>query len=350
MKGNSYQVGMFDEENRLAAVSALKDPLEELQKHIDFEIFRGLLEELLVKPEPKGQGGRKAYDVVMMFKILILQRLYNLSDEQLEFQITDRLSFSRFLRLHLGEKIPDCTTIWRFREALHEVNGERKLFDLFGARLGAAGVFARNGSIVDATIVEVPRQRNSRMENEMIKNGVTPPEWEQKPEKLCQKDVEARWTKKHEETFYGYKDHVKTDIGTRLITAYEVTSANVHDSVVLTQLLEEEDRNRVLFADSAYKSKAMDAELKARGIAGCIHEKGVRGRLLSAGQILLNREKSRIRVLVEHVFGFMENSMNGIYLRCIGLKRTRGVIGLMNLTHNLCRYVQLLRLERVAAA
>ncbi len=111
----SYQVSFFDESQRIAALSRLNDPLEELAKRIDFEMFRPILTEALRKADRKSPAGRKPLDVILMFKALIIQRLFNLSDEQLEYQITDRLSFSRFFGLHIGETIPDYTSFWGFR-------------------------------------------------------------------------------------------------------------------------------------------------------------------------------------------------------------------------------------------
>ncbi len=255
----SYQVSFFDESQRLAALSRLNDPLEELAKRIDFEMFRPILTEALRKAERKGPAGRKPLDVILMFKALIIQRLFNLSDEQLEYQITDRLSFTRFLGLHIGETIPDYTSFWGFREALAEKGLERQLFEHFAAKLEAEGVLAKTGSIIDATIVEVPRQRNNREENERIKAGQVPAEWDDA--KRAHKDTDARWVKKNGVSFFGYKDHIKTDSGTNLITDYRVTSANVHDSVPFEELVRESDRGTSLHADSAYKSAENDERL-----------------------------------------------------------------------------------------
>ncbi len=112
--------GFFDQDIRLSKLTALGDPLHRLSKGIDFEIFRGILEEKLSKL-PKGKGGRRPYDYVMMFKILVLQRYYNLSDEQVEFQINDRMSFMRFLDLSIADDIPDSRTVWNFRERLTDL-------------------------------------------------------------------------------------------------------------------------------------------------------------------------------------------------------------------------------------
>jgi transposase, IS5 family len=342
----SFQPSFFDESERLAALSRLKDPLEELAKRIDFEMFRSVLTDALrAKPDRKSPAGRKPLDVILMFKALVIQRLFNLSDEQLEYQITDRLSFTRFLGLHIGETIPDYTSFWGFREALAEKGLERELFDHFAARLEAEGVFAKTGSIIDATIVQVPRQRNSREENATIKAGQVPAEWED--QKRAHKDTDARWVKKNGVNSYGYKDHIKTDAGTNLITNYVVTSANVHDSVPFAELLDESDQGKTLHADSAYKSSESDKLLATFGIDNQVHEKGNRGAALTETQRRHNWQKSKIRALVEHVFGFMENSMNGICLRTIGMKRAKCVIGLTNLVYNFCRYAQLVRLGRV---
>src|ERR1035437_4636434 len=343
-----YQPSFFDESERLTALSQLRDPLEELSRYIDFELFRPELAAVFARSaEPV--AGRKPYDVVLMFKILILQRLVNLSDEQTEYQITDRLSFTRFLGLRLGSKIPDFTTVWRFREALTTAEVVKRLFDQFTAQLARQGVLTKAGVIVDASIVEVPRQRNTREENAEIKAGQTPAAWTEQPRKLAQKDVDARWTKKGGETFYGYKDHVRTDAGTVLITDYVVTPATVHDSQALPELVGPQDRGQSLWADSAYKRAATDAQLKRWGVDTQTHEKGPRGADLSAAQKAHNRQKSKIRCLVEQIFGYIENSMHGPELEYIGLARISTGIGLANLTYNLCRYVQLIRLGRVAA-
>ena len=153
----SYQPSFFDDSNRLTALRRLGDPLMELSKHIDCEMFRPKLEEALRKEDRKSPAGRKPLDVIVMFKAILLQKFYNISDEQLEFQITDRYSFTNFLGLYGVSKVPDFTTFWKFRDQLATKGIERELFDLFHAKLEQEGVFAKAGSIVDATIVEVPR-------------------------------------------------------------------------------------------------------------------------------------------------------------------------------------------------
>ena len=204
------QKTLLDEENRLELLSQLGDPLEILNRVIKWEKFRSVLNQGCRK-EDTGKGGRPSYDVVMMFKILVLQRLYNLSDDQTEYQINDRMSFMRFLGINLCDKVPDAKTIWKFKNDLAETKTVNTLFCMFDEYLEKEGLISHKGTIVDATFVDAPRQRNSRDDNKKIKNGEIPEEWE-KPEnksKLAQKDTDADWTKKNGERHFGYKDHVK---------------------------------------------------------------------------------------------------------------------------------------------
>ena len=336
--------GFFDEEFRLEKLSEQKDPLVKLKERIDFELFRPLLEETFHKQD-KGIGGARPYDYVLMFKILILQRYYNISDDKMEFFILDRLSFMRFLGLSLGDKVPDAKTIWLFREQLTKNNLAEKLFDLFKEELHKKNLIVNEGKIVDASFVEVPIQRNSREENKQIKEGKTPDDWKEKPNKLEQKDVDARWTKKNGKSYYGYKDHVKADEKSKLIDTYTVTDASVHDSQETEPLLTEEDKGQSLHADSAYSGEPVAQVVEKKEMVNHIHEKGYRNHPLTEGQKANNKIKSKTRVRVEHVFGFIENSMNGSFIRTIGIKRATAVIGLMNLTYNMFRYMQLVSLQ-----
>ena len=132
---------------RLSKLSKLGDPLEKLRKGVDFEMFRTLLEDSLSK-EPKGPGGRPPYDYVMMFKILILQRYFNLSDDQAEYQINDRMSFMRFLDLTIADDVPDSKTIWDFREKLTDLGLVEELFSLFLNELDRLGLIVNDGKII----------------------------------------------------------------------------------------------------------------------------------------------------------------------------------------------------------
>ena len=304
------QSGFFDAEKRLAALSKKGDPLEAIAALVPWESFRADIEAVALTPdaEKKSRAGRKPFDAILMFRMLILQSLYNLSDEQIEYQVRDRMSFTRFLGLEFEDDIPDGTTLWVFREKLSQAGLVEKLFERFNQHLNAKGYIARGGQMVDATIVPVPKQRNSREENETVKRGETPAAWEEKPAKNRQKDKDARWTKKHGKSFFGYKNHVNADKTHKLIRDYEVTDAAVHDSRVLETLLDKTNTSKDVFGDSAYRSAEAEEKLAARGFRSRICVRGTRGRPLSKARAAANRAKSRIRARIEHVFGTQETA------------------------------------------
>ena len=299
------QTGFFDVERRLEAISAKGDPLETIKKIVPWEDFRADIEGVTetTPEERKSNAGRKPYDAILKFKIVVLQSLHNLSDEQTEYLIRDRLSFMRFLDLELEDPVPDATTIWLFREALAQAGLIDKLFERFGQHLEAEGYIARGGQIIDATIVPVPKQRNTKEENEAIKAGKTPEGWEQQPAKNAQKDKDARWTKKNDASFYGYKNHVGVDKAHKLIRRWDATDAAVHDSQKLDDVLDLSNTGNGVWADSAYRSVQIEARLKAKGLQSRIHRRAARNHPLSERQTSANTTRSRVRARVEHVFG-----------------------------------------------
>jgi IS5 family transposase len=343
------QMGFHDLDKRLEAISAKGDPLEVINATIPFESFRAEIEAVvrLAPEERKSKAGRKPYDAVLMFKILVLQTLYNLADEQLEYLIRDRLSFMRFLGLGLEDEVPDATTVWLFREALATAGLIEELFARFGQHLQAKGYIARGGQIIDASIVAAPRQRNTREENEAIKAGETPQGWTEKPAKNAQKDKDARWTKKHGKSFYGYKNHIGVDRTHKLIRRYAPTDASVHDSQKLDDVLDKSNTGKDVWADSAYRSAESEAKLEANGYKSRVHTRVARNRPLSQRAKAANTTRSRVRARVEHVFGHQHTSMGGKIVRTIGMARAAAKIGMMNLVYNMQRLVQL---GRVAAA
>src|ERR1700680_723261 len=260
------QMGFYDLDKRLEAISAKGDPLELIKATVPWESFRAEIEAVTrAKPEErKSTAGRKPYDAILMFKILVLQTLHNLADEQLEYLIRDRLSFMRFLDLGLEDPVPDATTVWLFREALAKAGLVAKLFVLFNQHLEAKGYIARGGQIVDATILSTQVQHNSRSENEAIKAGKTPEGWQEKPAKNAQKDKDARWTKKHDHSFYGYKNHIGIDRMHKLIRRYAETDASVHDSQKLDDVLDKSSTGAGVWANRAYRSDEIEAKLEAQ--------------------------------------------------------------------------------------
>ena len=340
------QRGFFTEEDRLLRLSSMGDPLEKVAGSVDFEIFRPLLNQVFQK-EPVAPGGRPAWDYVLMFKILLLQQWYSIADDMTEYLINDRLSFQRFLGLSLGDKVPDSKTIWLFREKLTKSGVSREVFELFTRKMEEQGVITRKGSLVDASFVEAPRQRNTRDENKKIKEGEGGDLWEDNIHKGRQKDKDARWTKKNNETHYGYKDHVKVDRDSKMIVAYSVTHAAVHDRQEAVGLIDGKDKE--LHADSAYAGEELRKSLlkKNPGLRLKISEKGCRHKYLTEEQIVNNREKSKVRARVEHVFGHMTNSFGKIFVRTVGIVRAGCQIALKNLAYNLQRYECLLRLKKI---
>ena len=329
------QTGLLDWHIRFQQLDAGGDPLPKLKKLVNWERFRPELEGLRDK-ERKSNAGRKPFDVVLMFKVLVLQSLYNLSDEKIEFQIRDRISFMRFLDLSLGDAAPDQKTIWLFREQLTEAGLIKRLFEEFDAFLEEKGFSARKGQIIDASIVEAPRQRNSRDENRQIKAGQSPEDWSE--QKKRQKDIDARWTKKNGQNYYGYKNHIDVDVKHKLIRDYEVTPASVHDSQVFEDLLDEANSSRDVWADSAYRSEDKLKELKKRKYREHLQRKGCRHKKLTDREAQGNRTRSRIRSRVEHVFGVQAKRAGRLIVRAIGLVRVMAKVGLRNLAYNLDRY------------
>ena len=337
--------GLFDLQMRVDQLNEFGNPLDRLNECIDWEMFRPQLKTIRDK-QRKSPAGRKPYDVVVMFKILILQSLYNLSDHQIEFQIKDRLSFMNFLGLSLGDRVPDETTVWLFREQLKAAELIDPLFEQFEAFLDEAGFQAQKGQIIDASIVPAPKQRNSREENEQIKAGQTPKDWDKNPAKKRQKDTDARWTKKRNKSYFGYKNHISVDVKHKFVRRFHVTDAATHDSQAMDDVLDETNSNGDVYADSAYRSEETSDWLENNGYRDRIHQKGYRNQPLTKRQQAANQKKSRIRARVEHVFGVQAQIAGQVVVRTIGIIRAKVKIGLRNLAYNINRYAVLLAQEQ----
>jgi len=351
MKG---QLGFFDLDERYAQLSQSGDPLERLSAAVNFEAFRYRLDKAL-KRSDGAKGGRPSYDVVLMFKVLILQTLYTLSDEQTEFMIRDRLSFMRFLGLGMKDPVPDATTIWLFREHLARANAIDKLFARFDKVLIEKGYLAMSGQIMDASIVPAPKQRNSDGEQQAIKEGRVPEDWRDKPAKLRQKDRDARWTVKFSKArpredgveqrdlavpAFGYKNHISTDRRHGLIRKWTVTDAAAHDGARLKDLLDKSNTASAVWADTAYRSKKNEASMEKNGFVSQVHRKKPKGRPMPERTSKANGRKSKVRAKVEHVFAAQKHRM-GLFVRTVGIQRARTKIGLANLAYNMQRLVWL---------
>ena len=348
------QAGFWDVDERYARLSEAGDPLEKLNTVVPWEMFRKPLAKAL-KRSDGAKGGRPPYDPVMMFKILVLQALYSLSDDQAEFQIMDRRTFGRFLGLlDAGDRVPDAKTIWLFREHLVQAGAVENLFARFDRHLSKAGYLAMGGQIVDATVVAAPKQRNTDDEKADIKAGTIPDAWKGKPAKLRQKDRDARWTvkfskakvdeegKEHKRDIavpiFGYKNHASIDQRHGFIRGWTVTNAAAYDGAQLRNVVKRPNTGSTVWADTAYRSKKNEAWLDKNGFASDIHQKKPKGRPMSEATARANGRRSKIRARIEHVFAHQKARM-GLFVRTIGIARATMKIGMANLTYNITRYV-----------
>ena len=312
-----------------------------LKTIIDWNVFLPTLIEVTgYDKKDWSKGGNLPFHPLLMFKILILQSFHGLSDDATEYQIGDRLSFMNFLDLQMGDHIPDAKTIWDFKELIEkeERNGSNKLFNCFHQMLEQQGLIAKAGSIIDASFVDAPKQRNSREQNKKIKEGERPEEFEKDTSKGAQKDCDARWTKKNNETHFGYKNHTKVDVKSKLIDSYATTPASTHDSQVFEELLDGKDR--AILADSAYRSEKNEQVMLDHNVEDFIIHKAYRNKPLTEEEQRFNKTVSRMRVRVEHVFGRMKY-MGADLFRKIGIQRARQHNALCNLTYNMDRYALL---------
>ena len=346
------QRGFFDLDERYAALSKAGDPLERLSMVIDFEVFRPELDAVLQRSDGT-KGGRPPMDAVMMFKVLVVQALYGLSDAQAEFQIMDRRTFGRFLGLDDGDSVPDETTIWRFREALVQAGAVDRLFARFDTHLKDAGYLAMGGQIVDASIIAAPRQRMTEKEREIVKGGGIPEDWKAKPRKLAQKDRDARWTLKRGRKkrkpdgstmaeiatpVFGYKNHIGTDRRHGFIRKWSVTDAARHDGRELAGLLDRGNTGSEVWADTAYRSRKNETRIARAGLTSKIHFRRSPGKPLPAHHERANAARSKVRAHVEHPFAEQKDRM-GLFVRTIGIARATARIGMANLAYNMKRMV-----------
>lgn len=346
------QAGFFDLSDRYEALSAAGDPLERLGAVVDFGLFRMPLT-VALRRGPRAKGGRPPFDPVLMFKVLVLQALYSLSDEAAEFQIKDRLSFQRFLGLGLDGAVPDATTVWLFRERLVKAKAIDKLFARFDAALTDRGYLAMGGQILDATIVPAPKQRNTDAEKAVIKEGRMPADW--KPAKAAQKDRDARWTVKYSKAkveegvvpgtprpidiaipMFGYKNHIGIDQRHGLIRTWVASAANAHDGARLPELVSKQNTGSGVWADTAYRSKKNEGFLAKGMFTSHIHQKKPPKKLMPERTARANAKRSKVRSAVEHVFAGQKHRL-GLIVRTIGIARAQIKIGMANLVYNLQR-------------
>lgn len=334
------QPSLFSHQERLERLNKLKNPLDNFKTHIDWEIYREELESMY--SYNNGKGGRPPYDPVKMFKILFLQKLYHLSDEEMEFHIIDRMSFQRFLDIGSCDLIPDAKTIWFFRDRMEKEKMLKVLFEKLNYWLQKQGKIIKEGSSIDGTLIDAPIQRNTREENKTIRKGDVPEDWKDKPQKMAQKDTDADWKMKNGKSYYGYANHIVMDNKSKLITDFEVTKASVHDSQPAVDLIYRMAPNQELYADSAYHSEEIRTALNEKKINGQIIRKKKKGSERTEEDQSYNKIVSKTRARVEHVFADIK-SFGGDAVRAIGIRRAEIQIALSVITYNIRRYCYLAR-------
>ena len=331
------QYTFFDEEKCLKKITKLGDTLEQLNNIVNWLIFLPVLNAAIPR-EKSAKGGRPPMDNLLMFKILVIKRLYNLSHDQTEYQINDRISFRRFLGLDFGDTVPDTKTIWLYEDMLSKSEAGKDLFDKFFGAISEKGYVTRTGSIVDASFVEAPKRRNTKEQREQLKKGEIPEEWDDKahPQKLMQRDTDATWTKKGNEAHFGYKDTVKVDLDSKLITDYKVTVSSTNDAKAAEGIFDENDK--VAYGDSAYPSLELP-----EGVRSQICEKANRNHPLTEKQKENNHQKAKKRCRVEHVFAGMVQMVGGTSVRSKNLSRAIFNISMLNMLYNMRRVLFLNR-------
>ncbi len=226
-KKSAIKTSLFAAEEREQKLDRKGDLLSMLEKQVSFSALAAEIDRIAPHPSRK-QGGRPPYPTELMVRVLVLQQLYNLSDEALEYQLLDRLSFQRFCGLRHSSRIPDANTVWVFRERITAAGGADTPFDAVQRQLQQHGFIARGGQIVDATLVEAPRQHFRKAEKKQLEQGEPPTEWSDAQHR--QKDTEASWTKKHGKSHHGYKLSISADRKYKLIHKRHVSTAKEHDT------------------------------------------------------------------------------------------------------------------------
>jgi IS5 family transposase len=345
------QGGFFDVDARLAALSRAGDPLERLVSVVDVAVLRDELERALLRSE-RVKGGRPPYDAVLMFRRLVLQTLYPLSDAQAEYQVRDRLSFMRFVGLGLGDPVPDAKTLWLFREQLTRAGAIATLFARFDRRLRDAGYLAMGGRIVDATVVEARRPRLKGEEKATVKGGGTPAGWSKA--KAAQIDRDGRWTLKRGRKrppkadervttelvvpCFGDKNHVTIDRRHGVVRRSTVSHAASHDGAQLAAVLAPDNTASDVWADTAYRSNENLAMLARRGLVERLQRPKPRGKPMAPHVRCGNAERAKVRVAVEPVFAVQKRRL-GLVVRTVGKARAEAKLGLANLVTNVLRLV-----------
>lgn len=289
--------------------------LEKIHALVKWDRYKYRLKKIL----DRSGLGPEGYEPLQLFQALVLQNLYGLSDPEMEEMLYDRISFRRFCNFSLNSRIPDETTLCRFRGALQ--GHTDKLFALVLEDIKSQGIQLRSGSIVDATVISSSVRAPSGGE-------------------VSEKDPEAGWTKKRGEYIFGYKAHVSSDVKTGLIKRIISTSGDVHDSEVFEQLLDGDEKEA--YADKAYESRKNRQALRDKGIADKIMYKAPKNKKQPRWQTDLNKLWSKTRCQIERVFGHWKSHYSMQRCRYKGWERNQVHFDLVGMAYNLNRAVNII--------
>lgn len=278
----------------------LPSKLDQIHQQIDWSRLSDIL-----RPLHGSRMGRKAYPSVTMFRCLLLQSWYNLSDYELEESLDDRISFRRFAGFDITDKLPDHSTFSIFRKALSDSKLTEKLFEEVERQMDNKRLLIKKGTIVDASLVEASVSK--------------PDQQEDKQAGKSEIDEDAEWVKKGKKSHFGYKIHVGVDEESGLIRKAKMTKAKVHDGHVLKEMVSGDEKKA--YADKAYDSKENRHYLKEKGIGDGILLKGHIRYKLKEEDVRRNRELSRTRGGVERIFATLKRWYGYTKVRYRGLKR-----------------------------
>lgn len=302
--------------------------LSEMKVLIPFEAIEAILIEKGIYKPNKGKQGRPSIPSSILIGALFLQSWYGLSDPMTEELIHDRISFRKFLDIKDEDTIPDETTICKFRNALIKANALEIVFNKVKASMIAKNLILNEGTLVDATLIHASEPKRKRDENgKVISNKAA--------------DSDATYTSKRGVKHHGYKVHIATDTS-GVIKEIRTTTAKVHDSQMIDELIENE--TKAVFADSGYMSKERKRSLRSKGVFAGIIERRVRGQSeLRAKQSRNNQRFSKIRAIVEMPFAFIKRLMNYTETRYIGLHKNTQHVYLIAAAYNLRRMPNLMQ-------
>lgn len=308
--------------SRRKKTSKAVSTLSTISQLVNWQALVNIVKEL--DQSQNGKGGRPPIPFEIKLKMLFLQHTFNLSDEELEDQLIDRLSFQEFVGLSFEQEIPDFTTLWKFKEALIKKGMMERIFSSIVHQIELNGLILKKGTIVDATIIESGNKPLSKKRRS---------ELEGKPSE--QIDTEAQSTEKNGKKYFGYKGHIGVDAESKIIRKRSFTPANVHDSQEMENVLSGDEKS--IWADKAYPKQKEKKAARAMGIYYGVLDKATRGKGLSASQRKRNKQKSGVRAAVEHPFAFMSKKLKVTVLSARNKMRNALRFDMWCIVYNVCR-------------